>query len=167
MANMSFSTYGMLKAIGERITETLNGRTVHFWNVYGLETNRDKFHVISDFIDMGLRTKYIHMKTDGQELRDFLYVDDCSRALISVMENFKNIDKTSALHITSGSFTKIIDVAQIIGEKLDATVVPGLGVDLVQNSVLNQPDEYIRKFWSPRVGLIEGIQIVIDKMLAR
>ena len=117
MANMSFSTYGMLKSIGEKITQTQNGRTVHFWNVYGLETNPSKFHVISDFIDMALRTKSINMKTDGQELRDFLYVDDCSKALIAVMENFEHINRSALLHITSGHFTRIIDVAELIGAK--------------------------------------------------
>ena len=37
MSDMSYSTYGVLKLIGEKITKSLNGLTVRFWNVYGYE----------------------------------------------------------------------------------------------------------------------------------
>jgi len=36
MSNMSFSTYGHLKAVGEFYTKSLNGIIVKFWNVYGI-----------------------------------------------------------------------------------------------------------------------------------
>ena len=38
MSNMSHSPYGTLKRVGELYTQTLNGLTVKFWNVYGIET---------------------------------------------------------------------------------------------------------------------------------
>ena len=37
MSNMSYSPYGVLKRVGELYTQTLNGLTVKFWNVYGVE----------------------------------------------------------------------------------------------------------------------------------
>ena len=52
MSNMSHSTYGILKAIGEKYTESLNGVVVKFWNVYGYEKDEEKSHVITDFIKM-------------------------------------------------------------------------------------------------------------------
>jgi nucleoside-diphosphate-sugar epimerase len=36
MAEMGYSSYGMLKALGEKITRDLGGLVVKFWNVYGL-----------------------------------------------------------------------------------------------------------------------------------
>jgi len=45
MSNMSYSPYGVLKRVGELYTQTLNGLTVKFWNVYGVENDREKSHV--------------------------------------------------------------------------------------------------------------------------
>ena len=75
MSNMSYSTYGVLKAIGERYTEALGGLVVKFWNVYGYERDFEKSHVITDFIKMANEYSVIHMRTDGVEVRQFLYGD--------------------------------------------------------------------------------------------
>ncbi len=37
MSNMSYSNYGLLKLIGEKISRDLNGNSVRFWNIYGIE----------------------------------------------------------------------------------------------------------------------------------
>jgi len=58
MSNMSYSTYGILKAIGEKYTESLNGLVVKFWNVYGYEKDEEKSHVITDFIKMAQRKEF-------------------------------------------------------------------------------------------------------------
>ena len=50
MSNMSHTTYGVLKSIGEYYTQSLNGVLVRFWNVYGVEHDDNKSHVITDFI---------------------------------------------------------------------------------------------------------------------
>src|SRR6516165_5450299 len=42
MSNMSYSSYGVLKALGEYYTRSLNGLTVKFWNVYGVEHDSEK-----------------------------------------------------------------------------------------------------------------------------
>ena len=43
---MDFSSYGVLKKIGEDITKSLNCLYVKFWNVYGVEKDKEKAHVI-------------------------------------------------------------------------------------------------------------------------
>ena len=53
MSNMSHSPYGVMKRVGELYTKTLNGLLVKFWNVYGIEKDMDKAHVITDFIKRG------------------------------------------------------------------------------------------------------------------
>ena len=164
MATMDFSTYGLLKAIGERASQSSNGRVVHFWNVFGLETQEEKFHVISDFIRMAMLEKKITMRTRGDEKRDFLYVDDCSEALEKVMLNFYLIDKVENLHIAKGEFTPIIDIAEFIGNELGASVQRGEIGDLVQKNHVNYPDPGIRKYWSPKVELHEGVRKVIHGM---
>lgn len=94
MSNMGHSSYGILKAIGERYTDSLNGLTVRFWNVYGIERNSDvsKFHVITDFILKAMSGK-ITVMTDGTEVRQFLYADDCCEAL-ELLSNLETYDST-------------------------------------------------------------------------
>ena len=50
MSNMDFSTYGTLKRLGEDITKSLNCLYVKFWNVYGIEKDLQKAHVVTDFV---------------------------------------------------------------------------------------------------------------------
>ena len=88
MSNMTFSNYGVLKAIGERYTQALGGITVKFWNVYGYETDREKFHVISDFVRMAIENSEIRMKTTGEESRDFLFARDCCEGLYELMMRY-------------------------------------------------------------------------------
>ena len=71
MSNMSHSPYGVLKRVGELYTQTLNGLTVKFWNVYGIEKDMEKAHVITDFIRKGFEEGSFEMLTDGTEERQF------------------------------------------------------------------------------------------------
>ena len=67
MSNMSYSPYGVLKRVGELYTKALNGLTVKFWNVYGIEHDEEKSHVITDFIRKGFESDVVEMLTDGTE----------------------------------------------------------------------------------------------------
>ena len=115
MSNMDFSSYGVLKKIGEDITKSLNCLYVKFWNVYGVEKNIEKAHVITDFVLMALKNKKIKMLTSGRESREFLYADDCSDALLHIMKNFKYyLKKKEEIHLTTGKKTKVIEIAKKI-----------------------------------------------------
>ena len=81
MSNMSYSPYGVMKRVGELYTKSLNGLIVKFWNVYGIEKDMEKAHVITDFIKKGFETGTIDMMTDGTEEREFLYAEDCCEAV--------------------------------------------------------------------------------------
>ena len=72
MANMTHSSYGVLKALGDFYTRTLNGLVVKFWNVYGVEHDPEKFHAITDFIIKAKRQGRIELLTTGEETRQFL-----------------------------------------------------------------------------------------------
>ena len=75
---MGYSPYGLLKRLGEVYTEILKGLTVKFWNVYGVENDREKSHVITDLIRKGFEEGQFEMMTDGTEERQFLL---CRRLL--------------------------------------------------------------------------------------
>jgi nucleoside-diphosphate-sugar epimerase len=60
MSELYTSTYGNLKLIAERYVNSLeNGIIARLWNVYGFEREKEKYHVIMDFIDQYYRNGYI------------------------------------------------------------------------------------------------------------
>jgi len=165
MSNMTYSTYGVLKLVGEKYVQSMSrGRTVHFWNVYGFETEKEKFHVISDFAIMAKFNGLIKMRTTGAEERDFLYAVDCCEALIQIMERHSQISKESLLHLTSFKSTKIIDVAKIIASRYEAKVELGEKIDSVQLDARNKADNYVLNLWRPKTEISQGIAKILDRI---
>ena len=169
MSNMSYSPYGVLKRVGELYTKSLGGLIVKFWNVYGIEKDHDKAHVITDFIRKGFETGVIDMMTDGTEAREFLYAEDCCEALETVMEAYHDLRSDDELHITTGEYTTILEIAEeikllffSIGKKI--TVIPDEKKDSVQRDARNEPDPFIKKFWQPKTSVTEGLKKVFDEM---
>lgn len=170
MSNMGYSPYGVLKNVGELYTKSLNGLIVKFWNVYGIEKDHEKAHVITDFIRKGFETGVIDMLTDGEEQRDFLYAEDCCEALETVMENFTDFTPEDNLHITSFHYTKIRDIASMIAGqfalmgKYNVIVQPSTEKDSVQMDKRNQADTFIMKWWIPKTTIQQGISKVFNAM---
>jgi nucleoside-diphosphate-sugar epimerase len=168
MSNMSYSPYGVLKNIGELYTKSLKGLIVKFWNVYGIEKDPEKAHVITDFIRKGFETGIIDMLTDGQEEREFLYVEDCCEALESITNNYNDFTSDDNLHITSYHPTKIIDIADmIIGQfnligMYDVKIEPSAEKDDLQMNRKNRPDLYLSKWWIPKTTIENGIAKVFN-----
>ena len=169
MSNMSYSPYGVMKRVGELYTKSLNGLIVKFWNVYGIEKDMEKAHVITDFIKKGFETGTIDMMTDGTEEREFLYAEDCCEALETVMQEYTAFTSDDELHITSGVSTSILEIARTIqlyfgGEEKEVEIVPASSKDEVQKDARNIPDPYIRKWWEPKTSITEGIGKVFEEM---
>jgi len=168
MSNMSYSNYGVLKFIGEKISQTTNGLIVKFWNVYGVEKDISKSHVITDFVLMALKNKKIKMLTDGNESRDFLYADDCCEGLEIAMKNhIKLIKQGVSINIASGKETKIINIARIVKkifkkENVDIKIQIKKSKDLIQINKRNKMDKYFLKFWKPKTNLQDGIGKIVN-----
>ena len=169
MSNMSYSPYGVMKRVGELYTKSLNGLIVKFWNVYGIETDMEKAHVITDFIVKGFETGTIDMMTDGTEEREFLYAEDCCEALETVMLQYSEFTSDNELHITSGVSTSILAIGgqiqtlfKSIGKKVKIT--PAASKDEVQKDARNIPDPYIRKWWKAKTSIEDGIEKVFEEM---
>jgi nucleoside-diphosphate-sugar epimerase len=169
MSNMSYSPYGVMKRVGELYTKSLGGLIVKFWNVYGIETDMEKAHVITDFIAKGFETGTIDMMTDGTEQREFLYAEDCCEALETVMDKYSDFTSSDELHITNGVSTSILEIAQQIqlyfgGIQKEVEIVPATSKDEVQKDARNIPDPYIRKWWEPKTSITHGIGKVFTEM---
>ena len=169
MSNMSYSPYGVLKRVGELYTKSLQGLIVKFWNVYGIEKDMEKAHVITDFIKKGFETGTINMMTDGTEQREFLYAEDCCEALETLMLQYSEFTSDNELHITTGVYTSILGIAQKIqslfkGIGKEVTVTPAASKDEVQKDARNIPDPYIRKWWDPKTTVLDGVTKVFEEM---
>ena len=169
MSNMSYSPYGTLKRVGELFTESLGGLIVKFWNVYGIEKDHDKAHVITDFIRKGFEEGDFEMMTDGEEVRQFLYAEDCCEGLEAVMKNYDEFYANDPLHITNFDYTSIREVAIIIENEFKLigkpiNILPGEASDSVQLDKRNEADRFIEKYWSPKTDLETGIAKVFEAM---
>jgi nucleoside-diphosphate-sugar epimerase len=169
MSNMSYSPYGVMKRVGELYTKSLKGLIVKFWNVYGVENDMEKAHVITDFIAKGFETGTIDMMTNGSEHREFLYAEDCCEALETVMQEYSTFTSDDDLHITSGVSTSILEIARNIQSLFkeigrEVTVVPNESRDEVQKDARNVSNPYIKRWWRPQTSIQEGIKKVFEEM---
>jgi len=170
MSNMGHSPYGVLKNVGELYTKSLNGLVVKFWNIYGIENDYEKSHVITDFIKKGFETGTIDMITDGTEEREFLYAEDCCEALETIMDRYSDFSSSDELHITSGVSTSILEIAQAIqlyfgGIQKEVKIVPSEAKDEVQKDARNIADPYFRRWWEPKTSVVNGIGKVFNEMM--
>lgn len=165
MASMSYSSYGLTKNLAERMVRSLGGITVKFWNVYGLELDPEKTHVVTDFINKAKTTGLIDMRTDGTESRQMLHADDCSRALYLLAQRYQDLPRTEEYHISSFEWCTMLEVAGLVAKHFPGTKIqPSKNKDTVQLDAKNEPDPSILKYWRPEIGLETGIADIVQHM---
>jgi nucleoside-diphosphate-sugar epimerase len=167
MSNMSYSSYGVLKKIGENFTSSLTGITVKFWNVFGIENDPEKTHVITDFILKGKNNNIVKMLTNGLEQRDFMYAEDCCSALEFIMKKYSEFRSKKYIDLNTGTSTKIREVANIISklflkEGRKVKFIPAKNKDGVQMNKKNKADRFLFKYWQPKFSLKQGITQVFN-----
>jgi len=161
MSDMIHSSYGILKRIGEKYTNSLNGKTVKLWNIYGTGWTGEKTSAIINFIKMAKEDNHIYMSTTGEEVRQFLYVDDCCKCMNVIMEQFDEI-KEKQLDVTSFKWVKIKEIAKIISSYFnDCDIFASKEIDDIQRSLLVEPRKDILKYWQPETSIEDGIKYLI------
>ena len=157
MSEMNYSTYGVLKSLGERLSKSLGGLIVRFWNVYGYERDEQKSHVITDFIKMAKYEGEINMRTNGKESRQFLYADDACECLYKLSQQYPLISRMKDLHITSFKWNTINEVADIVDVLSSCKINRADREDQTQQNAMNEPSTDILEYWKPKTKLEEGI----------
>ena len=173
MSNMTYSNYGLLKLVGERVTQSLNSNYVKFWNVYGIEKDLKKAHVITDFVKMAVKKKNISMLTDGKESREFLHARDCCEGLEIIMKRHNQFKKNKQeLHLTTGIKIKIATIAEIVKNiakknKSNVKIIKGKSKDQIQLNKKNKFNKFLSKYWKPKVNIKTGINEIYDYYLKK
>ena len=144
------TVYGVTKRLGEVWTHLLRGVRVRLWNVYGgYEDQTERSHVVADFVHQALSKGRIDMMTTGEEVRQFIHVDDVCRAFHMALSR-----RLAGLYdVTSFEWVRVLDLARIVADLTGAEVVPGtrLGSTPVTPLVGKVPD------WEPSLTLREGL----------
>ena len=164
MSDMTHSSYGNAKLVGEKYTKSLNGIFVKLWNVYGPEFHVEdqRRHVITDFIESARKNNYINVRTSGEEKRQFLYVEDCCEALYVLSGIYDKVSRQENLDISSFEWTKIKDLANLVAKSYGCDFTVGQKKDTVQLNLQYEPDRNILKYWTPSTSLDVGIKKIIE-----
>ncbi len=154
------SVYGVTKRLGEVWTHLLQGVRVRLWNVYGgYEDQTERSHVVADFVHQALSKGRIEMMTTGEEVRQFIHVDDVCSAFHQALAQQLN----GIYDVSSFEWIPVREVAQIIGELTGAEVIPGTrkGSTPVTPMVGKIPD------WEPSLTLRDGLSRMVDLFRTR
>lgn len=154
------TVYGVTKRLGEVWTKLLNGVFIRQWNVYGpIEEEGIRSHVVADFIQQAIKTREIRMITDGEEKRQFIYIDDVCEAWYKALDN--NI---KGIHdVTSFEWVKVIDVANLIARLTDSIVIKGTKI----GSTPLTPIKGKIPGWQAEVNLENGLKKTIENFKNR
>ena len=105
------SNYSQNKIDGEELLSKSNGISLRYFNVYGPGQSKEYAGVISIFIEKALNGEPLIIYGNGNQERDFVYVEDVVDANIAAM-NYSGSEKI--FNMGSGNSVKLIDLAKSI-----------------------------------------------------
>ena len=137
-------------------------------NPYGprQQIKHSKYSLVGWFIRQAMENKTIKIYGDGQQLRDYIYVDDIVNAMILAGSNSDAIGQV--VNIGSGSSTKFCDmVSKVVNcvnqGKIEFIPWPENYEKIETGDVLVDIAKLRRiTSWSPRMSLDEGIKLTYD-----
>ncbi|MHB8079156.1 MAG: NAD-dependent epimerase/dehydratase family protein [Candidatus Krumholzibacteriia bacterium] len=111
--------YAAVKAVGEQMIATLACRdgipavAVRLFNVYGpgQRAGHDGF-VVSNFVERARRGTALQIFGDGEQTRDFLFIEDCLRAVELVLESAPC--RGEAINVGNGQAVTINELAALV-----------------------------------------------------
>ena len=161
------SPYGASKLACEALCSAFSGSygiqtiSLRFANVYGPLSNH-KESVVAKFFRKALKNEPITICGDGNQTRDFIYVDDICHAILLAVENDS---ATGVFQIGTGIETKIIDLAEqikkISNSNSQITFAPPRKGEIIRNYSGISKAEKILGF-KPRVDLNTGLMKTHD-----
>ncbi|MFA5184206.1 MAG: NAD-dependent epimerase/dehydratase family protein [Patescibacteria group bacterium] len=139
----------------------LDYTTLRFANVYGpRQFKGGEAGVIAIFIDNAVKGQASTQYGDGRQTRDFVYVDDVVRALVSA----KDITCHGEINIGFGRETNLLDIRKSIeaalGQAIEVKEAPAKPGEQ-RRSCLNCQRAKSVLNWEPQIGLEEGVKRTI------
>lgn len=165
------TAYGASKSASEELCEAawrekgVPATSLRFSNVYGMYSE-EKTSVVHAFCRAAARGEPLQIHGNGSQKRDFIFVDDLCRAIISICESRKkrlagipvNVSSGEAVSISGGEGSIASMVRRSAPEHTTVTerrdVSPGVSYSSLLNKKL-----FLLTGWKPETKLEEGIFI--------
>lgn len=165
------SGYGISKMVPERYLAMFwelygVGYTVlRYSNVYGpRQDSTGEGGVVAIFCSQMLRGETPQIFGDGQQTRDFIYVDDVASANLAAID----AGLTQICNISTGKATSIIDlfqtVANIVGKEIRPHYQPAKTGDIL-HSYLSPINAAEHLGWSSKIDIQEGLYRTMQSMM--
>jgi UDP-glucose 4-epimerase len=160
------SPYALHKYIGELycklFSEIYNLETVclRYFNVYGDRQNPKGAYasVIAKFLDFKKNRKPLTIVGEGNQTRDFVFIEDIVRANLLASKSNK-VGKGESINIGSGKKYSVKEVAEIIGGPTE-NILPRIEP---KDSCANISLAKSSLDWEPKISLKEGLKTLLQK----
>lgn len=162
------SPYAVSKFAGENYCKAfyesygLSTAMVRYSNVYGIAQRPDNPYcgVIAKFFEMAMSGKAPRIHGDGEQTRDFTYIDDVVDA--TLLAGFSPKAEGQVYNVGTGRETSVNQLArtiiQVTGAEVEPEYVDRRDIDNIRRRVVNI--EKIRRElrWSPSVTIEKGLR---------
>lgn len=147
-------------------TDGFDVTILRYFNPYGPgENHNPETHAIPNFIKAGLEKKPVPLYWKGEQIRDFIYVEDLADAHIRVLGDNGEGGGYRIFNVGSESGTKIIDVVNLLSDILGYNLrVEDLGDrrgDVMANYASSQRLKDATG-WEAKVDLEEGLKKTVE-----
>ena len=171
----TFSPYAVSKLAGENYcnafyeTYGLPVTAVRYSNVYGPKQSPTNPYcgVIAKFLDTISRDLQPSVHGDGQQTRDFTYVDDAVDATLIALLSPKS--EGNVFNVGTGTETKVLELVHILARLLGKQVTPEhidrRDIDNIRRRVVSIERIRTQLRWQPIVSLEQGLKRTVDWFL--
>ncbi|MCR6108164.1 SDR family NAD(P)-dependent oxidoreductase [Salipaludibacillus agaradhaerens] len=166
------SPYGASKLAAEQYVQTfgalydMNVSALRFANVYGPRQSADtEAGVITIFIEKLLSGRTPYIQGDGEQTRDFVYVDDVVNAVITPFLNSKEMKVNGVFNVSSQSQTPINQLLEVLCKEVGNTFNPDYGpvrAGDIKHSYLSHDKLTKVSNWRPQTPLKEGLKRTVQ-----
>jgi UDP-glucose 4-epimerase len=169
------SSYGKAKAAMERRLHEFATKTgvaaaiIRPGNIYGFtDPNNDHKGIVAAFLNsIQTRTPFTRIH-NGKTVRDFIHVDDVSRAIIAAVENKR---KHIVWNVATAKGNSIADVIEMIQNQTGLAVPDFIDVENyssdVNANILAIERITAESDWRPQIDLEEGIAATVKSRLGK
>ena len=134
---------------------------VRYSNVFGIGQRPDNPYcgVIAKFFAAAYEERPLQVHGDGQQTRDFTYIDDAVEA--TLLAAIRPRAEGEVFNVGTGIETSINDLARLIGQAIERPIsvehIDRRDVDNIRRRVVNIEKARRMLRWSPQVTLLDGL----------
>lgn len=160
--------YGLSKLTVEKYLEMscnlygIDYSILRYSNVFGpKQTSLGEGGVISIFLDKIKLDQPIEIFGDGNQTRDFIFVDDVAKANIAAIER-----ENGVYNISRNESTSVNELVSVISDVIGKDIIPLYKSERegdIRHSILNNKKAIEKLEWEPKISLLEGLQITYDE----